>query len=419
VIPFDFLSFITESDSGKTIKAVKVIRLLRLLKLARVMRASRIIRRLEVRQSVSYGRLDLLKFFAILCMITHWLANLWALTLVLVDESDGVPRWIDAFNELEKDSVQKTANTPWRLYITCLYFTSYTITSVGYGDIGPVNIVETIVAIVMIIISGISWAIVLGQVCGIVASLDSDERDFRQTMDELNFMMSDRVMPWELRRRLRSFFLSNKMAQRRARYQHIISSMSPGLQGEVVMEINRKWIQKVSVLNQLMAEINNPKLSETFSGFVVEVSLRMQSAVHAQGEYFGQPHLLYILIRGLATHNRRIRRSGAVWGDDFVLSDISLVQASQAFALTYVELTTLSRDCFLQLVESYKDACPELARRVRRFCGWLAFQRALLKEAKRRRREAGYIADSDEADARGWSKGSSASWQSVETGGSR
>merc|ERR1719189_1728324 len=153
-------------------KAVKLVRLLRLLKLVRVMRSTRFFRLIELHMSVEYGKLALMKYFAMLMVIAHWLANLWALTLTLVD-TGGVDRWVDGFTEreLELNIMELTENPPWKLYLTSLYFTIYTITSVGYGDIGPKNYLETCVAIFMIIISGISWAILLGQVCGVVASL--------------------------------------------------------------------------------------------------------------------------------------------------------------------------------------------------------------------------------------------------------
>ena len=46
---------------------------------------------------------------------------------------------------------------------------------------------------------------------------------------------------------------------------------------------------------------------------------------------------LYILSRGLVAVNHRIGFDGAVWGEDFVLSDVSLIKPVQCYALTYIE----------------------------------------------------------------------------------
>jgi len=389
IIPFDFINHLVQNSDISKLKAVKVIRLLRLLKLARMARAFRVFHHIELRMSITYGKLALLKFFGILFIISHWLACFWALTLVLVEEDDHTPRWIDAFTLKEKDMIDKTKDTPWKLYITCLYFTSYTITSVGYGDIGPANIVETICCTIMIVISGISWAIVLGQVCGTIAGLNQEEQDFRSLMDELNSMMQDRVMPGLMRYRVRSYFLSSKLAQRRNRHKRIVHQLSPGLQGEVVMMVNRRWMSKVSLLNQVMILAQaGTKNAAKCTSFIVDVSLKLTSSAYAQMETFGVDHTLYILIRGLCSGRGRILRTGSVWGTDFILSDTRLTENSETNALTYIEVTALSREDFVNLVDKHCEKNLELRRIVRRYVGWLALQRYIMKEAKQARAAA-------------------------------
>lgn len=384
IFPFDAVALFSQSKEMQKIKAVKVLRVLGLLKLGRLFRASRLFRRFEVRMTITYGRLALVKFFVILGLISHWLANLWALTLVLVEEEDGLPRWIDRFEDLEKYVDLKTKDSAWKMYLTCLYFTCYTITSVGYGDITPVNIVETVIATMVIVTSGVSWAVVLGQVSGIVANLNSDEQSFRSTMDELTHMCDDRVMPNFMRHRVRCFFLANREARRRSRHNRIFNAMSPGLRGEVLMEINRRWIEKVGFLNRILQETEGTSGCSPFHACMGEVSQVMRQMVHAQSELFGVPQVLYIQNCGLVTRRARVCTSGDVWGMDFVLQDSTLVEPFESFALTYVELTTLTRDEFMRCVRKNEGICPELTVAVRRFCCWMAFQRALMIEARHR-----------------------------------
>merc|ERR1719384_437198 len=111
----------------------------------------------------------------------------------------------------------------------------------------------------------------------------------------------------------------------------------------------------------------------------------MKVETYAQSETFGQMQVLYIVNRGLASRRGRLHRHGSVWGVDFVLSDPTLIEGAQAFALTYVELASLSRLAFFELLDKHKEACPELSKTVRSFTCWLAFQRALLAEASRRK----------------------------------
>lgn len=385
ILPFELVGLLARSEKVRQIKAVKTIRLLRLLKLARMMKASRLFRRLEMRMSITYQRLALLKFFIILMLITHWMANLWALTLALVDDDEGVPRWVDSFDILEENVEVKTKESLWKLYVTCLYFTSYTITSVGYGDIGPANITERIVCTLMIFVSGITWALLIAQVCSIVGSMDAEEQNFRRVMDELNFMMQDRELPMLLRRRLRSFFLSNKSAARHARQKKILEAMSPALKGEVAMEMNRVWIGKISFLSHFLEKAESRENDGCLMAFVVNVAECLEVQVHAQAEYFGRPQVLYILNRGLAAHMGRVLRSGTVWGHDFVMADIRLLEPCNSFALTYLEVTHLERNEFMRVVERHHYMSPEIAWSVRRYCVRVAVQRAILAEARARR----------------------------------
>lgn len=384
IIPFDVINLFFRNADLQHVKIVKILRLLRLMKLLRTMRASRLLHRFEIHMSITYRQLALIQFFIMLLVITHWLANLWALSLELVDEDAGLPRWVDAFDEMEANVEDKTKDTAWKLYISSVYFTSYTLTSVGYGDIGPQNIVERIVCTIMIVISGMSWAIVLGQVCGIMASMNMDEQAFRTTMDELNIMFRCRAFPPPIRQRVRGFLISSKTARRNQRHRAILSSLSPGLRGEVALQVNRPWMEKISFFKSWINMPDSSSCIHEYPTIIVETCLEMQLDVYAQREQFGKPQMLYILNRGLVSHRGRLLRQGAVWGTDFLLCDLQLIESTQAFALTYVELASLQRQAFLDLLEKHRGTHPELAEQVRRCTCWLALQRALLAEAHRR-----------------------------------
>jgi potassium voltage-gated channel Eag-related subfamily H protein 7 len=391
IIPFDLISFLEESQTMKQAKAVKLVRLFRLLKLLRLCRSTRFFRFIELHMSVTYGNLALGKYFCLLLVIAHWLANLWALTLLMVDPGTE-DRWIDSFTEreVELNVVDLTEKTPWKLYLTSLYFTIYTITSVGYGDIGPKNKLETCVAIFMVIISGISWAILLGQVCGVVAGIGEEESEFRLTMDGLNAMMADHVLPSQMQFRLRSFFLNSKLAQRRVyRQQKLITFMSPGLQGEVVLTLNKKWMEKVNMVKPIMmlardTDVTQLRRITDAKAFLVDLSMKLEPLIFSQEEAIGHPHTLYILQRGIIGGRGRMFNSGTVWGEDFLLLDESLAFPYEATTLTYVELKSLSRASFLEVMERYRTKLPELQSLIRYHCRWLAVQRGIRREVWKR-----------------------------------
>jgi len=272
------------------------------------------------------------------------------------------------------------------LYIACAYFTSYTITSVGYGDIGPANILERTVSTFMIFVSGISWALVLAQVTGIVGHMDAEDQNFRKVMDELNFFMEDRKLPMEMRHRLRSFFLSNKSVRRREHQQWVLERMSPALKGEVFMEMNQRWMTQVGFLKDIMSQVEHHTCSR-LRDFLVGVSQILITEVHAQAEIFGRPRSIYIVRRGIVARSSRVLRQGATWGyDGFVLSEGSkdLLEPVKSFSLTYVEMLVLDSMLFTNLSLKHRHMCSLIKRTLRRHGAWLAFQRTMWAEAHRR-----------------------------------
>jgi len=336
--------------------------------------------------AISYQRLALYKFILILLLVSHWLACLWSMSLILGSESG--PQWVDAFDDMEADAAEKTRDSLMMLYVAALYFTSYTITSVGYGDIGPKNLVERIVCICMIFVAGIVWTYVLGQVCGIMSSMGKYEAEFRKTMDDLNDMMSDRGLPPNMRQRLRNFFLSTKGMNVQSHHKGLLRKMSPALRGEVALAINTPWLRKVTFMTDFVDEADRAVVHEDRSpSFLVDMATSLESAIFAQSELFGRPRVLYILQKGLISRRMKICSAGAVWGEDFLLSPKELCERVLCNALTYVEVSFLDRDRFMSIVERYKLSYPQLAYRVRRFLVRLAGRRGIILEAARRQKD--------------------------------
>lgn len=219
-----------------------------------------------------------------------------------------------------------------------------------------------------------------------------DERAFQKTMDDLNQMMHDRVLAPDIRRRLRSFFLSKKAVLCRERQAALLRAMSPGLHGEVIMYTNRVWLEKVPFLEKVMG-LANP--GSFHHAFLVDVAASMEFEVYAEREIFGVYHTLYILTRGEAIirlvtpMTRKVRDGlivpGSAWGTDFMLVDSSLQQPCEVRALSYVECMRLQRETFMQIVEAHVEYCPQIQRQLRWYMIWLAFQRELFREGRKKR----------------------------------
>eukprot|EP00913_Durusdinium_trenchii_P033948 g31778.t1 len=256
----------------------------------RILKSSRWLHRLEIALSIPYQHLALLRFLGGLMLVCHWLSCFWAMCLHLVDDVqlvDGVekpvPKWIDdiAASDLEFKIV--TRDHPLRIYMASFYFCSYTMTSVGYGDLGPKNILERVVCTAIVLVAGLCWAQILGDVCAISSDMNAENQEFRKKMNSLNRMMQD--------------------------------------------DRNLPWIQKVSFFSQFINHMDRLESkgvdTEAFRACIADTSRQLVCGAFAQRESFGNVQILYILSKGLVILNSKVGTNGTVWGEDFVLADTS------------------------------------------------------------------------------------------------
>lgn len=68
------------------------------------------------------------------------------------------------------------------LYITAFYFTVTTIVTVGYGDITPVNIIEKILTIFLMITGVIGFSFVTGSLASLIQNEDSNQAKLNESL---------------------------------------------------------------------------------------------------------------------------------------------------------------------------------------------------------------------------------------------
>jgi hypothetical protein len=107
------------------------------------------------------------------------------------------------------------------------------------------NQTEYLAAALLMAASAIFWAYTIGNFCSIVSTSDKYGIKFRQTMDELNVMLSDRRIPHDLRVRVRLYFHEAKVIERQKGYRDLENTLSLVLRGEVASAAQRPWMRKV------------------------------------------------------------------------------------------------------------------------------------------------------------------------------
>ena len=119
------------------------------------------------------------------------------------------------------------------MYTAGLYWAIATITSVGYGDISATNTPERSVATICLLLSGLLWASIIADICGIIATLDIDSIEFRQVYDQMNTMLLELRSPKEEQIRVRTFFFKAGVLRRINRYTSLLAELPPELRASV------------------------------------------------------------------------------------------------------------------------------------------------------------------------------------------
>eukprot|EP00966_Prymnesium_polylepis_P143900 3321798-Prymnesium_polylepis.1 len=361
-----------DDRTSSLLTSVRAIKLLRMIKLARVLKASRILKRylmdvLMSKLELTYAALTMIQLLFLLVMYAHWQACLWGLGSTFLDGTT----WLTVFESSFPDdqppgSIDK--------YSAALYWSTMTLTSIGYGAMLPENTGERMLCSIYMMISGMVWTYVIGTAAGIAATLDPNGVLFHTTMDQLNEFMRERCLPKEMRFQLREFFQFARQVHQVSDDSELLSKMSPMLQGRVALASNRRWLDKVWFLRQL------GETREELE-FIAAIAKNLNIKAFAAGERLpvGQ---LYVLRKGLCVKLWRFMNAGKVWGEDMILDQPELIDHSQAVAISFVEVYTLTRQDLDDQMEIYpkcKSIVKAAARRIAATRGMLIF----LKEGSR------------------------------------
>jgi Ion channel len=89
------------------------------------------------------------------------------------------------------------------LYLACFYYTTVTVTTIGYGDITVATPAEQFFAIILLIIGVIGFSFAIGSLSSVLSSLDAKAGKLQEKMETLDNIREEYRLPYDLYRRLR------------------------------------------------------------------------------------------------------------------------------------------------------------------------------------------------------------------------
>ncbi|XP_039715825.1 voltage-gated inwardly rectifying potassium channel KCNH6 [Pteropus medius] len=237
-IPFDLLIFRTGSDETTT--------LIGLLKTARLLRLVRVARKLD--RYSEYGAAVLFLLMCTFALIAHWLACIWY-AIGNVERPYLEPKigWLDSLGaQLGKrynGSDPASGPSVQDKYVTALYFTFSSLTSVGFGNVSPNTNSEKVFSICVMLIGSLMYASIFGNVSAIIQRLYSGTARYHTQMLRVKEFIRFHQIPNPLRQRLEEYFQHAWSYTNGIDMNAVLKGFPECLQADICMHLHRALLQ--------------------------------------------------------------------------------------------------------------------------------------------------------------------------------
>jgi len=402
LLPYEYLPdlvglFLDDAPLGR-FKAFELLRFLRLIKLTRLGGDYGLLARWQNNISSSCATQRLWKFTAIILLTCHWLACIWGFVGVLEGtnlvckthldpgdplltkfpdgatyffrhrtDDDGLglrlvsgESWVVKFAFVRAAGSPVDPCNPAVLYTASLYWAVMTLTSIGYGDILPITMLEYVLCIAAMLVTSSIWAYLIGSICTLLYGLSPESWTTAEFMDAFNRVAKEQQIPKPLCKRARECIRQSQVHAKYVRSMEATKSLTLGLRASIIKHMASHYLGAV------------PHFEGTSDSFQQEVAALLVPHFYERQEVFELRSCLCIVEHGTVLRGGCVHTRYGNWGQDVILSEESLRLRLPAKCLTYTEVLSLHREDLVKVLGDH----PKERRRFRRSAIRLAMVRA-------------------------------------------
>ncbi|MCF6334511.1 MAG: ion transporter [Spirochaetales bacterium] len=308
---------------GQFSKIAGILRFNRLLKLMKVSRTLQKISGQKINPAIF--RLVLLVFWVL--MAAHVIGSAW---ILMTGNPDGL--------------------SSFALYVRGFYWTTTTLTTIGYGDILPETTNQIIFVIFVEFIGAGMYGLIIGNIANLIANIDVAKAQHREKTEKLNTFLRYRDIPQDLGKKINSYF--DYLWQTRRGYDEssVLADLPSSLKTQISLFLSKDIIEKVPIFEGASEE------------FIKETIMNLKSVVYTPGDYIVTAGELgfdmFFISRGSVdvvsadgTTVYTTLTGGQFFGEIALL--LSMPRTASIIAKDYCDLYRLDKETFDRILARY------------------------------------------------------------------
>ncbi|XP_045491139.1 potassium voltage-gated channel subfamily H member 8-like isoform X4 [Colias croceus] len=266
-LPFDLL-YASDVYSGteSTHGNVHLVKLTRLLRLARLLQ--------KMDRYSQYSALILTLLMLSFTLVAHWLACIWFIIAEKEIEHHKNESWdlgwINNLAERLKIPIVNISHS--ESYVTALYFTCSSLTSVGFGNVSANTLPEKIFSILVMLVGALMHAVVFGNVTAIIQRMYSRRSMYQSKWRDLKDFLTINQVPKELKQRMQDYFQTMWSLNHGIDIHETLKEFPEELRGDVSLHLHREILSL-------------PIFESASQGCLKLLSLHIRNNFCAPGEY--------------------------------------------------------------------------------------------------------------------------------------
>ncbi|XP_070447393.1 voltage-gated delayed rectifier potassium channel KCNH1 isoform X4 [Equus przewalskii] len=222
------------------------------LKVVRLLRLGRVARKLD--HYIEYGAAVLVLLVCVFGLAAHWMACIWYSIgdYEIFDEDTKTIRNNSWLYQLAMDigtpyQFNGSGSGKWEggpsknsVYISSLYFTMTSLTSVGFGNIAPSTDIEKIFAVAIMMIGSLLYATIFGNVTTIFQQMYANTNRYHEMLNSVRDFLKLYQVPKGLSERVMDYIVSTWSMSRGIDTEKVLQICPKDMRADICVHLNRK-----------------------------------------------------------------------------------------------------------------------------------------------------------------------------------